>query len=344
MEIELPSAVLESILASGDIAEADIARLRRAIFADGLVARVELKALFDFEKSRHVHNGAWSQLFVDTVVQHVIEDVQPVGYLSDDNAHWVIEQIGTKQGARSDTALEALIRIVETAREVPPFFSAYVLRQLKEAVVYSDGVDLRGRNLTPGCVNAAELDMIRRVLWGAGAEGQLAISKEEAEALFEIADAATGNISDPGWDDLFARAIGNYLIGATGRAVPTRAESLAMWHTDYQVDMCEVFSKALNSPLEWRKTGFFGRLVKEGALSAQIEARIGRDNDERDQTIDTARTLIGPKADWLVDRIRRNGVTSGPEAALLEFLKCEVLRLSGEMVAMLPGPQFAKRA
>ncbi|MFX8278006.1 hypothetical protein ABTL45_19260, partial [Acinetobacter baumannii] len=77
-------------------------------------------------------------------------------------------------------------------------------------------------------------------------EGLLAVSREEAEALFAIADATTGadNVAD--FENLFARAIGNYLLGATGRSVPPRDVALK-WQTEapYKADVVKAVGNVM---------------------------------------------------------------------------------------------------
>ncbi len=77
-----------------------------------------------------------------------------------------------------------------------------------------------------GTIRAAEIDLIRRILTAFGGEGAIAITRGEAEALFEIDEALAASALNPAWTDLFAKAIGNAMMAAAGYAVPSREEAL----------------------------------------------------------------------------------------------------------------------
>lgn len=335
MTDHIAGKVLERVQASGRIEDVDVMAMRRFVFDSGSIEPDTVRRLFDIERVRKVHNPEWSDLFCEAVVDLAIHRTPPAGHLSAENAEWLIAEIGEREDARSDTELEALAAIVEKAREVPPAFSAYVLRQIKTAVVQSDGVDARGARLTPGAVGAPELKLLRRVLWGAEAGGHLAISREEAEALFDIADATTGAANDPAWNDLFARAVGNYLLGATARASLPRAAALQAWDKDYETDVVHVLTSFLNGAAKMFEGGWAAAAPGEGTLGEEVEKAVAADEAARAKARDGAARLVGEKADWLVDRVRRNGLVSGPEAELLAFVRREANLLSPELRALV---------
>lgn len=335
MTLSISRDMIETALASGKIGESEINALRRHVFMDGTVCKLDLKTLFEIDRHRRAHDPAWSDLFCDAVVQHVLEETPPQGYLSEENAAWLIEAIGEKRDAHTDTELEALTRIVEKARQVPPAFAAYVLRQIKNAVIYGDGPLRQGDRLTPGCVGEPEMRLIQRVLWGAGAEGHLAVSREEAEVLFDIADATAGNANAPRWNDMFARAVGNYLVGATGRQAPSREEAIQLWHTDFDGLFAKWTGRAFMAAAaaEMKKVpNIFGTTASEDLEATSAELNLAREKAQI-----AAAKLEGARADWLVDRIRRNGTVTGPEAALLDFIRREASDLAGEIAALIPA-------
>ena len=54
----------------------------------------------------------------------------------------------------------------------------------------------------------------------------VAITRSEAELLFDIADATNEAENDPAWTDLFAKAIANAIMAASGYSAPNREEAL----------------------------------------------------------------------------------------------------------------------
>jgi hypothetical protein len=324
-----------TIALSGKVEPADILSLRRAIFADGVVSRDEAEALFDIERTRTAHNPEWSQLFVEALTDYTLNQEPPVGYLTDSTAEWVTGQLKRRKTPSTDADLELVTNIIEQAREVPASFSAFALGLAKQEVVYGDGPDARGRMHVSGRVTQADVITLQRILWGAGSEGLLAVSRDEAEALFSIADATTGADNAPEFDDLFAKAIGNYLLGATGHAVPSRDVSLR-WETEpaHKTDILSILghvfgpngvSKELwpDEPMDFR------------TLKQDIELEHKTLNDARDADRALAEIMTPEKAGWLRDHVGKNGVMTGPEKALVRFIARESSALDASLKDVL---------
>jgi uncharacterized membrane protein YebE (DUF533 family) len=66
---------------------------------------------------------------------------------------------------------------------------------------------LKNEILADGIIDAAEVAEVREVLFADGS-----IETEEAEFLFEINNAVSGNQNHPSWSDLFIEAISSYLL------------------------------------------------------------------------------------------------------------------------------------
>ncbi|MBL8588997.1 MAG: hypothetical protein JNK46_10755 [Methylobacteriaceae bacterium] len=323
--------VLDEAVRDGAIADGEVRAVRRALYGEGAPVGEAMRLLWEADKKRKAHSPEWSALFVEAALDVAIRETPPHGYFPADKAQKVIEALGEKTEARVDTVLEALVSIIEKAQDVPTDFSAFVLRKLKNAVIYSDETTASGEKLTPGVIGLPELALIRRTVWGAGGEGLLAVSRAEAEALFDIADATAGAPNAPEWEEFFARAVGNYLIGATGRTPLSRQEAFSAWHTDYESDMVGMLGKMLAGAARTMRGQGIGEALNERSLSDRVALRIHAEEEARAAARDQAEKLTGEKADWLLERVRRNGLVSGPEAKLLQFVKREAILLSPEL-------------
>lgn len=338
MTLESISTIADRIFAKGKVEADDVLALRRAIYShDGLVDQPEAEALFAIERARSGHCQPWSQLFVEALTDYLINQVPPSGYLSDDNARWLTAQIMRRKEPSTDGDLALVTNIIENAREVPAAFSAFALRLTKEAVIYGDGPDARGRMHGFGRVTEADVEMLRRILWGAGSEGLMAISREEAEALVAIADATTGADNVREFEDLFARAIGNYLIGATGRAVPTREDALR-WETqsEYKADVLAALTRVVTAAPDALDAGFIRDTLRNTrTLSEDVEAEHQRRNDVREAAMAAAAVMTPDKAGWLADHVNKNGAMNEPERALVRFIAREAASLDPSLKALI---------
>jgi len=325
--------IAQRIADSGKVETADVLAVRRAVYGgDCLVSGAEAEAVFAVERARRVASPEWSAFFVEALSDYILNQAEPRGFVSEDNAAWLQGQISKRRTPSMDGDLAILVRVIEEAREVPPAFAAFALRTAKEAAIYGDGADAQGRAHVSGRVDQADVAMLQRILWGAGSEGHLAVSREEAEALFAIADATTGAANDPAFDDLFAKAIGNYLLGATGRVMPDRETALRFDNAGaYKADVVGAMGNVLGHVFGKRPPKLTAMLkTRASTLAQEIEDEHGQRNMERDVAIEMAAILTPEKAGWLQERIARNGVTNGPEKALLAFVERESVKLGAD--------------
>lgn len=331
------SQFARGIATSGTIDASEVGQVRRAIFTDGLVTREEAVQLFEIERGRRAHDGDWAALFVEALTDYAIKQEPPAGYLSADTANWIMAEISKRKSPSTDAEVELVINLIEKAREVPASFAAFALRLVKDIVMYGDRPDARGRLHDGGRVTEADVDALQRILWGAGSEGLLAVSRDEAEALFAIARHSTGANNDPRFEELFAKAIGNHLIGATGRSIPALDVSLR-WETEgpYKANVLRVMSETLASASKVADTAFVADAIRNArSLGADLEAANDDANRAREADIAAASVVTTGKADWLLEHVGQNGVITGPEKALLRFIAREASAIDPSLKDML---------
>lgn len=330
--------VADRIARTGKVTADDAAAVRRAIYGgDGQVTDVEADALIAIEQTRETFCAEWSSLYVEALTDYVLMQQPPSGYLSEANAEWLQSRIKRRKEPSPDCDVALVANIIENASEVPASFSAFALRLVKETVLYSDGVDARGHAHGAGQVTDADVEMLKRILWGAGSEGLLAVSREEAEALFAIADQTTGADNSPAFEDLFARAIGNYLIGATGRSATPRDLALR-WQTEpeYKISVLATLGKVLSSTGKgFNKDFVTDTIANARTLAEDVELRSKLQNEAREAASAAASVMTADKAGWLMDRVNKNGLLTAPEIALLRFIQREASSLDESLKGLM---------
>jgi hypothetical protein len=265
-------------------------------------------------------------------VDYLVHQVAPAGYVDAANADWLVARIDRDGSVKTATELELLVKVLEAARTSPPALVQYALRQVQRAVVQGDGPLANGGRLELGRVNRAEADLLRRILYAFGGDDGIAVTRAEAEVLFDINDAVADADNDPAWLDLFVKAVANCIMAASGYVVPTREVAL---HREEWLD----------APATG-VSGFFARMVS-GGLHGVLEAyRAPADEDEwaernarMDAAIARAETVTEGEASWLADRIGRDGHLHEAEKALLRFIANE-----GRDIHPALAPLMAKAA
>jgi hypothetical protein len=276
-------------------------RIRREVFGDGLISRVEADLLFDLA-DRVTHDSVdWTRVFVEAITDFVLNQEAPLGSISDSEADWLIGRMTGFTRALGDAEYELLVRLAERADATPERFQRFVLGAV--AAVPS----------ARGEVRALDVPLLRRVLFATGSDGASGITRWEADALFTLADRTAAGNNAPDWNDLFARAVGCHLMGLAARE-STEAE-LARRDTwlntrERAPDLFrQAFSGGLGAILQ--RIGYSAH----ADMTAQVEAEA--------DALTHAALLDAAEVQWLQRRLLADGHRSAAEQALLAFLERE---------------------
>lgn len=197
------------------ISAEEILELRRMGWADGQIGPDEAEALFAANEACTEPTARWCDFFVEALAGFIVETVEPRGYVDDEMGDELIARID--HDGRVDTVAELalLVRVLETARDVPGRLKAYALAQIEHAVLSGDGPTRNGE-LSPKGINDTECTLLRRLIFAPAGDRPAAVSQREAELLFRLKDASLYEVNAPEWEKLFVQGVANYLFGFGG--------------------------------------------------------------------------------------------------------------------------------
>jgi len=311
-ELRLP-AELQEIADKGRVDAKDVLNLRRHIFADGIVSPHDANALFWLNESCPEGGKEWHDFFVEALTDHMVEQQNPRGYLDDGNVDFLARRVLHDGHVNSATELELMVNIIEKAAFVPERLRLMVLEEVKRAVLEGEGLLRGGKRLTEGAIVAAEVQLLKRVIYGLASDDNVYISRVEAELLFDLNDAIVGSESHTEWKRLFVCAIANHVMSARIWEAPS--SEVASTREDFLEDRDGVI-------------GFLGRVAASRLSDTLTALKSSADNAAARQR-EVAARLAGAEiishseAEWLNQRIGRDGVMHDNEKALLKFLKEE---------------------
>src|SRR5437763_14081630 len=151
--------------------------------------------------------------------------------------------------------------------------AAQALSVVRDGVITGEGPTTKGRIHFSRALDADDAAWCARILTATAVEHQ-PVSRAEAEALFEIDDAAAERSDEGRFDDLLAKAVVHHAASASGLPVPPRTVALspdtdiASWtpaqaaHIDTEV-------------LEWIASQMRGKRRGNRTLMALIATIIG---------------------------------------------------------------------
>ncbi len=305
--------VLSDLKDSGKIGAEDVQKMRMIVFGNGHVSVDEAVALFDLNDTCYPRDVSWNEFFIEALTDYVVQQSEPSGYVTAENSQWLISMIAKDSHVESDSGMELLINILDKAKWSPESLVTFALDQVKNAVIKGQGPIANGHHLIPGVVGQSEVNLLRKILYAFGGDGNLAITKNEAEVLFDINDATADAQNHPSWSDLFVKAIANHIMSGSGYRVPSREEALK---NEAWLDSEETTAGFLAKMFE----GGFSKIFEVYTEQSREEAALARLEEQRLEII-TGEKITRSEAEWLIDRIGRDGDVHENEKAVLRFLR-----------------------
>jgi hypothetical protein len=118
------------------------------------------------------------------------------------------------------------IETIEPSQIADRKTAAEALTIVRDGVITGEGPTTRGRIHFSRALDADDAAWCARILTAAAVEAQ-PVSRAEAEALFEINDAAAERSDDGVFDDLLAKAVVHHAASVSGLPVPSRTVALS---------------------------------------------------------------------------------------------------------------------
>lgn len=288
----------------GEISENEAHRIVNEIYKDGIVSRGEAEALFRLNDMLSATDPAWMSRFQEAVKDFLLTREAPEGWITDDEAEWLIAQVQTDGHEPTLDELDLLIELLRKADGAPEKLAQFTLDAVSRRII-ADGI--------------ASLKMVERMrfaLYAGAGQGGLWVSQYEAVILFKTNDAIADADNAPSWNDLFARAVGNHLMARAHPAPQSVEGALAResWLEDTSTSTGGFFSRMGGS---FASGNWFGMITHNGRKAAKARMIAA------DAALREAEQVTEIENDWLLQSLDNDGKVSPAETALIEFLKQE---------------------
>lgn len=329
---------VDEVRARGSIKDGDVLKLRHAFYEDATISPAEADTLFELNAACAVKDPAWANFFIEAITDYIVNQASPEGYIVAQNAAWLIERISGDRFVRGHTELTLLVRVLEKARWSPPSLVCFAIEQVKEAVLTGSGPMRPGQALEPGAICAGDVELLRRLLFAFGGDGNIAVTRAEADALIDINRVIRPGKGCPEFTTLFVQAVANTVLHGLGLAVPSREEALRAEPWSEEADTREAGSLILDaftggagsSTARARLGSFMGRMIPGRGAQAWSTYRLQSSEEQALAKLERQRLEIitneridEANAAWLASRLGREGKLDENELALLEFLRHE---------------------
>lgn len=294
---------ISEIGADGYVTADEVLALRKTVFKDGIVSPTELDALFALGKRAPEGDLEWAQFFAEAAADFYLREEEPHGYLTDEEFASLNGRV-TQDGYQANTLeTRLLVSLLEKATQTPSGMTKFVGQQIKASIV---------NKLDGACVTKEDAELLRRYLFASGSDGNVAVTRAEAELLFDINDATENARNNPAWRELFVQGIINHLMAHLGYTAPSREEAFRRnaWVRDTSTDVGGFFNRMMSGVMDAFKNGF----SKEKSVRAEHE-------DNRAHGAAAAAKVTDGEANWLAKRIGRDGAFDANERRLVERMR-----------------------
>jgi hypothetical protein len=122
--------------------------------------------------------------------------------------------------------LAELIQTIESPQAADREAAAQALAFVRDGVLTGEGPTTAGRVHFSRLLDSDDAAWCARILMAAPVD-HLPVSRAEADAMFQIHDAATERTDGGRFDDLLAKSVVHHAASASGLSVPPRAVALA---------------------------------------------------------------------------------------------------------------------
>lgn len=307
-------SLADQAMADGSITAEEILDLRRAGWGDGAIHPEEAEALFVLNDHLKERTAAWTDFFVEALGEFIVNGSEPRGYVSDEQAAWLIARVDHDGRVDSMAELELLVRVAERALNAPQALKEFILAQVERAVMTGEGPTRSCGAVAPGAITPAECAILRRLVFASGGDGPGIVSRAEAEALFRLKDASLGKDNAPEWQQLFVQALGNHLMAHGGHTPLSQARAAEL----------ESFMNDATPHLG----RFVGRVARSGIANSfgKVFGRKPVDGPDLSDKVTAALAITATEQMWLQNQIDANDQVDAFDQALLDFIARETTR------------------
>ena len=304
----------------GYVSAEDVLFLRRNVFADGVVSASELDAVFALGEKAEKGDREWFHFFAEVVSDFYLREEEPHGYFTQDEFNSFKARVTRDGDKASGLEIGVMLKVLETAVSTPPDMTGFIGEQIKRHVMEKEG---------GAVIDSDDVKMISRFIFAAGGDGNVAVTKAEAELLFDLSDATARVNNAPEWNDFFKKAISNHLMAHIGFNPLGRRDALSHYTPDptdggpiEQVQLKDenAFDRSRSSTFDMLMNIF----TPKAAHRRRVERRHREANERREAEAAVAEKITPEEADWVADRIGRDGVLHPSEKALIQYMRDEL--------------------
>ncbi|MGV6802089.1 MAG: hypothetical protein ACWA5L_09240 [bacterium] len=281
----------------------DVLRMRREVFGDYLVDPQEAEGLFELADNAPNGDPEWTHFLSEALTDYFVRQKTPQGYITTDDARFLMDHFNAATPP-NPLKTHALVYLIGQAKQVPQELILLAMDQIKAQILQDQKI------------SEPTVRQIRQLLFAAGGDGNMGISRQEADYLFALNDATRHAENAACWPEFFAKTIANYLLAHSGYIPPQREEALRLE---------QLASGERPDPAAPQNVGtyvkLFSKILSETLKGNETEVMFRKQNENFRTGNSLAEQLTVEETAWLCQKIGANGRFDPAERALLQYVE-----------------------
>ena len=213
---------LGELRTAGRITWSDVLHVRQLLYRQEQIDWPIARLIFELNRSANTRDPGWFELYLEILTDCFLDLRSGLPGISDQAATCILAWI--EDGAATIDLAERrlLFRLLLRSHRQNPLFRERVLAIAAAHLIHADrrlGDDAPRR---PGTIDAVDLQLVRRLLFGPGAQDDAILDRPAAGFLAKLWEGVDAGRSNEDWPALFAYAVGKYLAELSQDAADLR--------------------------------------------------------------------------------------------------------------------------
>ncbi len=203
-------AGLDAVIHRQHATEDDVCRLRQALYQPGPLSHKHAEHLLTTHKKIPAKNERWIQFFVDSLADFFLTRERDRLALHEAMEDRLLASIGASAPILDPGHQRLALRLFLRAADVSQRYRQLVLDTVHHHLQHDDHRLLSDLQRQAGSIDVIDLQLIRKLIYGAGGQYPVKIGQITADFLLKLDSPPFSFSSLDMWQSFFSKAMGHY--------------------------------------------------------------------------------------------------------------------------------------
>lgn len=211
-DIDPLTAGLQAVADLQEANEDDLHKLRLALYRSGPLSHDQVERFFDAHNKMPATDGLWVEFFIEALADFFLTRRGDQIYLTDNAEDRLFGAIGEGAPIIDLGHRRLMLRLLLRATKVSERYRRLVFDTVHHHLMHDQRRLLIDLPRQAGAIDVVDLQLIRKLIRGAGGQYPCAIGRAAADFLLILDQAPLAFSDQDGWRKLFLKAMSHHLV------------------------------------------------------------------------------------------------------------------------------------